>query len=518
LQEAVKGEGFAAAIATAPLIAMPNAGVPHAAMPHAAAPNAEAPLRASPPPERAEGEGATHRATVALRTIAIGATVWLTAWLLPTVNENPGIGHGWYAFFYVLTSATPGLLRPWLLFDDGFLAGVTGLAVAVAPLTNIVLVASLLGAFAWSAHARLKWLAWAMAACALVNLVWLIEPSHLLIGYYAWLTGFVVVAAGTYLLVRERVAPAAGAGRIAARGPFGLALAGVMAALFLAAFTVHSPRSARLAAESDDRQWAAVNAAVDRPARVRVFDQFGRAMAGVRVRFQVVAGGGSVGGAEALSDASGYAAPRSWSLGGVTGDNVLEGSVEGLEPVRFVAVATRTTAQAQDATDEHAADTREGVAYSRANPNGAYGRTPHRARFTLTWDRSDRPDPFGPNARGWSIDQIYAARSDLHLSTEGYRRLPLAPGNAFNLKIEFMDRNTWGGLQVRRTGTDQLAVRTQGGDRWIAVSSGTSQPFWWNADETDRSPRYGILIQNGGTSPSKADEVLVEYRFAIENR
>jgi hypothetical protein len=86
------------------------------------------------------------------------------------------------------------------------------------------------------------------------------------------------------------------------------------------------------------------------------------------------------------------------------------------------------------------------------------------------------------------------------------------------LKIEFMDRNTWGGLQVRRTGTDQLAVRTQGGDRWIAVSSGTSQPFWWNADETDRSPRYGILIQNGGTSPSKADEVLVEYRFAIENR
>jgi hypothetical protein len=58
------------------------------------------------------------------------------------------------------------------------------------------------------------------------------------------------------------------------------------------------------------------------------------------VRFEVTAGGGSVTGSPATTNASGVASPTAWTLGTVSGRNELRAIVTGLPPVTFEAFAT----------------------------------------------------------------------------------------------------------------------------------------------------------------------------------
>lgn len=100
--------------------------------------------------------------------------------------------------------------------------------------------------------------------------------------------------------------------------------AGVRAAIF----TYRRP--AKIAIHSGDGQSAEAGTAVAIPPSVIVTDSAGRPVAGVKVTFAVVSGGGSAAGLSAVTGADGVAAVGSWTLGISGGVNVLTAASAGL--------------------------------------------------------------------------------------------------------------------------------------------------------------------------------------------
>ena len=89
-----------------------------------------------------------------------------------------------------------------------------------------------------------------------------------------------------------------------------------------------------------DTQSAPAGTAVAIAPKVLVTDAFGSPVAGAAVIFAVASGGGSVTGASATTDASGFASVGSWTLGGTAGANSLTATVTGLPAVTFTATGT----------------------------------------------------------------------------------------------------------------------------------------------------------------------------------
>src|SRR5262245_56880612 len=90
-----------------------------------------------------------------------------------------------------------------------------------------------------------------------------------------------------------------------------------------------SQAPARIEKAAGDGQNASAGTRVETPPAVKVLGRTGGAVAGVRVNFQVVEGGGTVTPAAVETDASGVAAVSSWTLGPVPGPNQLAASVSG---------------------------------------------------------------------------------------------------------------------------------------------------------------------------------------------
>ena len=90
-------------------------------------------------------------------------------------------------------------------------------------------------------------------------------------------------------------------------------------------------------ATSPTTQTASVGTAVASPPAVRVNDQTGQPMAGVAVTFAVTAGGGTLVGANATTNAQGIATVTSWTLGAAAGQTTVTATVAGLTPVTFTA-------------------------------------------------------------------------------------------------------------------------------------------------------------------------------------
>jgi hypothetical protein len=97
------------------------------------------------------------------------------------------------------------------------------------------------------------------------------------------------------------------------------------------------PVPAGLQVVEGDGQTAAAGTAVPILPAVLVEEAGGAPVVGLTVRFSVTAGGGSVSGGEAVTDAEGVARPEAWVLGPRAGVNRLRATVEGLEPVEFTA-------------------------------------------------------------------------------------------------------------------------------------------------------------------------------------
>jgi adhesin/invasin len=92
-----------------------------------------------------------------------------------------------------------------------------------------------------------------------------------------------------------------------------------------------------LAVVAGDLQTAAAGTAVPVQPAVMVTDILGAPVVGATVTFAVVAGGGSITGASAVTDASGVARVGSWTLGTTPGTNLLIASLGSLTPVVFTA-------------------------------------------------------------------------------------------------------------------------------------------------------------------------------------
>ena len=103
---------------------------------------------------------------------------------------------------------------------------------------------------------------------------------------------------------------------------------------------------ARVAVHEGNTQAATVGAAVPMPPSVRIASSDGSPMPGVTVRFEVVAGGGSLAGSPAISDAAGVASLERWTLGTAAGRNELRAIVEGVSSVSFEAFGTPGTPKA----------------------------------------------------------------------------------------------------------------------------------------------------------------------------
>ncbi len=102
-------------------------------------------------------------------------------------------------------------------------------------------------------------------------------------------------------------------------------------------------QAAVLTKVAGDLQSAPAGAPVAVAPQVKVTDVLGAAVANVSVTFTVTAGGGSVTGATATTDANGLAAVGSWTLGATAGSNALMASVTsvaGVTPVVFTATGT----------------------------------------------------------------------------------------------------------------------------------------------------------------------------------
>ena len=95
-----------------------------------------------------------------------------------------------------------------------------------------------------------------------------------------------------------------------------------------------------VAISSGNGQTATVGTGVASPPAVVVRDASSSPVSGVSVTFAITAGGGSITGATATTNASGVAAVGSWTLGAVAGANTLTATVSGLPPTAFTATGT----------------------------------------------------------------------------------------------------------------------------------------------------------------------------------
>lgn len=140
--------------------------------------------------------------------------------------------------------------------------------------------------------------------------------------------------------------------RARARGALGLALVAAIVSgcgSDSGGPTAPPPRPlqpARVAVHEGDTQMATVGAPVPVPPSVRIASTDGSPTPGVTVRFEVVAGGGSVAGSPAISDASGVASIERWTLGTAAGRNELRAIVAGMSSVSFEAFGTPSAPKA----------------------------------------------------------------------------------------------------------------------------------------------------------------------------
>jgi hypothetical protein len=101
--------------------------------------------------------------------------------------------------------------------------------------------------------------------------------------------------------------------------------------------TAGNPTS--ITALAGDGQSAEVNTAVPLAPTVKLLDRYGNPVPNYPVIFAATVGGGVVAGGQANSDVFGVAAPSSWTLGPVAGNNVLTATASGVpgSPVSFSA-------------------------------------------------------------------------------------------------------------------------------------------------------------------------------------
>jgi len=136
--------------------------------------------------------------------ILFASAVYIAAWFLPSISLPDPLSasrivvRGWGA----TRSALSPVWSTGLEWESPLWAALA----VVSALTNVLFVTGV--AVALSRHRRVpRWLSWAVGGAVLVNTHWLIpDPrfrSWLRVGYYTWLTSFVLLALALHRMQRE---------------------------------------------------------------------------------------------------------------------------------------------------------------------------------------------------------------------------------------------------------------------------------------------------------------------------
>ena len=116
------------------------------------------------------------------------------------------------------------------------------------------------------------------------------------------------------------------------------ATAGSLSATFTATGTAGAPD--QMLVEAGDGQSGQVTTSLPVAPAVIVRDQFGNPVPDVSVTFAVTSGGGSLAGDTAVTGSDGIAAAGVWTLGETAGEQTVQATIAGLDPVVLTATAT----------------------------------------------------------------------------------------------------------------------------------------------------------------------------------
>lgn len=134
------------------------------------------------------------------RLIYAGWALFAVSFVLPAYSRGPSGGGGLFSF---------GVTSGWDAFGSALIWG--DWLGRFSALTNLIMLGSLL-ILRTSRRKRGRWLRWLVGGAGLLNLaywpIWVVvdgDPlSDLLPGYWLWVASFLCVAAGIWMLVKER--------------------------------------------------------------------------------------------------------------------------------------------------------------------------------------------------------------------------------------------------------------------------------------------------------------------------
>jgi adhesin/invasin len=146
----------------------------------------------------------------------------------------------------------------------------------------------------------------------------------------------------------------------------------------------------KIALNAGNSQTTTVGTPVATRPSVKLTDANNNVVAGVTVTFVVATGGGSVTGADAVTNASGIATVGSWTLGTVIGSNTLTVTKAGLtgSPITFTATAKVGLAAKYLVTSSNYSPVAGGTVTISAQRADQYGNSVTGAGFIVTWSKT----------------------------------------------------------------------------------------------------------------------------------
>ena len=240
-----------------------------------------------------------------------------------------------------------------------------------------------------------------------------------------------------------------------------------------------------LVVHEGDNQTAQFGTTVPIPPAVRIGDQYGNGVAGVPVNFAIVEGGGTLTGAQGLTDGEGVAALGSWTLGPTPGANRVWATVEGIGSVAFEAVGLTASPAAMTKV----------AGNGQMAPVGTQVPVPPQIRITdaggnpVSWI----PVVFSVVSGGGSLTQEVATTDSEGLATVGSWTLGTTAGsNALSASAGALPSVTFSATGI--PGPPAFMWSNDGDGQGTLVNTGVPIPPSVLAQDSYGNPVHGVTV------------------------
>ena len=248
--------------------------------------------------------------------------------------------------------------------------------------------------------------------------------------------------------------------------------------------------------------FATVASSVNVLPRVTVTDQYGNAVEGVTVTFEVVGGDGAVEEPTTVSNAQGQASPGDWILGPVAGTQSMEASSEGLTTVRFDVTARADVPDSVDVVEMVATEGQVGdpipglVVEVRDRFDNPVANTDLEARVVTGGGQVIPPEPTTDEAGRATLDWVLGP-------TAGTQRLELYADDARHAVLEV----------EAAAGDPAKLVAVEGQGQIAPASQDVPEPPAVRVTDEFGNPLEGLdvtfqVVEGGGSvagSPARSD-------------